>query len=84
VHLGFLCDGPSLTVVAWWCRGRAQSPLQLYGRDLTDEARRGLLDPVIGREQVMQRALQVGRCRPCLASLRSRLAISSCGRHACH
>jgi hypothetical protein len=39
---------------------RPQSALQQYGRDLTDEARRGLLDPVIGREQVLQRTLQVG------------------------
>jgi len=34
-------------------------PLPLLLRDLTDQARRGLLDPVIGREAIVQRALQV-------------------------
>jgi ATP-dependent Clp protease ATP-binding subunit ClpA len=39
--------------------------LQRFTRDLTHEARKGLLDPLIGRETVLQRTLQVGwrRCR---------------------
>lgn len=39
-----------------WVPGAA---LQRFGRDLTEEARRGLLDPVVGREQVVERVLQV-------------------------
>jgi ATP-dependent Clp protease ATP-binding subunit ClpA len=39
---------------------RGLSALSRYTRDLTDEARRGLLDPVIGRQDVMARTLQVG------------------------
>jgi ATP-dependent Clp protease ATP-binding subunit ClpB len=33
--------------------------LQKYGRDLTDEARRGKLDPVIGRDTEIRRVMQV-------------------------
>jgi ATP-dependent Clp protease ATP-binding subunit ClpB len=33
--------------------------LQKYGRDLTDEARRGKLDPVIGRDEEIRRVMQV-------------------------
>ena len=33
--------------------------LTKYGRDLTDEARRGKLDPVIGRDQEIRRVIQV-------------------------
>ncbi len=33
--------------------------LQKYGRDLTDEARRGKLDPVIGRDSEIRRLMQV-------------------------
>ena len=33
--------------------------LQRYGRDLTDLARRGKLDPVIGREEEIRRVIQV-------------------------
>eukprot|EP00775_Hariotina_reticulata_P013058 gene13058-13185_t len=40
-------------------RSRQLSSLQRYGRDMTEEARRGLLDPVIGRNDVIQRTLQV-------------------------
>eukprot|EP00878_Enallax_costatus_P019114 GHUV01020154.1.p1 GENE.GHUV01020154.1~~GHUV01020154.1.p1 ORF type:complete len:173 (+),score=42.58 GHUV01020154.1:265-783(+) len=40
-------------------RSRQLSALRRYGRDLTEEARRGLLDPVIGRQDVIQRTLQV-------------------------
>ena len=35
------------------------SVLSRFGRDLTSEARRGELDPCIGREDVIQRTLQV-------------------------
>ena len=33
--------------------------LKQYGRDLTDEARRGLLDPMIGRHAVLHRVLAI-------------------------
>src|SRR5579884_2319251 len=33
--------------------------LEKYGRDLTDEARRGRLDPVIGRDDEIRRVIQV-------------------------
>ncbi len=33
--------------------------LERYGRDLTDEARQGRLDPVIGRDQGIRRTIQV-------------------------
>jgi len=33
--------------------------LEKYGRDLTDAARRGLLDPVIGRDEEIRRVIQV-------------------------
>lgn len=35
------------------------SALQRFGRDLTDEARRGLLDRVVGREEVLERIQQI-------------------------
>ncbi len=34
-------------------------PLEKYGRDLTDLARRGKLDPVIGRDEEIRRVIQV-------------------------
>lgn len=34
-------------------------PLELYGRDLTELARAGKLDPVIGRDQEIRRSIQV-------------------------
>jgi ATP-dependent Clp protease ATP-binding subunit ClpC len=41
-------------------RPRARTPkLDRYGRDLTDAARRGLLDPVIGREDEVDQVLEV-------------------------
>jgi hypothetical protein len=40
-------------------RSRQLDALKRYGRDFTEEARRGLLDPVIGRASVMQRVMQV-------------------------
>ena len=36
-----------------------QSPLQRYGRDLTAEAAAGKLDPVIGRDEEIRRAIEV-------------------------
>src|SRR5699024_7638319 len=33
--------------------------LEKYGRDLTEEARRGRLDPVIGRDEEIRRTIQV-------------------------
>eukprot|EP00983_Pelagomonas_calceolata_P072883 1151913-Pelagomonas_calceolata.AAC.8 len=47
--------------VARWFPGAA---LRQFGRDLTDQARRGLLDPVIGREAIVQRALQEAHAPP--------------------
>ena len=38
---------------------RAPSVLEQYGRDLTESARQGLLDPVIGREMEIQRIVQI-------------------------
>ena len=35
------------------------APLDKYGRDLTEEARRGRLDPVIGRDDEIRRVVQV-------------------------
>ncbi|MCX7022842.1 MAG: ATP-dependent Clp protease ATP-binding subunit [bacterium] len=37
----------------------ADSALKTFGRDLTELARRGKLDPVIGREEVIDRVIQV-------------------------
>ena len=39
-------------------RGSYQA-LEQYGRDLTDVARRGKLDPVIGRDEEIRRMIQV-------------------------
>jgi len=38
---------------------RAQTPLEQYGRDLTESARKGELDPVIGRDTEIQRIVQI-------------------------
>lgn len=38
---------------------RAGSLLRTYGRDLTQEAREGRLDPLVGRSDVLARTLQV-------------------------
>jgi len=35
------------------------APLEKYGRDLTEEARAGKLDPVIGRDEEIRRVIQV-------------------------
>nr|WP_242888018.1 ATP-dependent Clp protease ATP-binding subunit [Actinomadura litoris] len=51
--------------------GRSTTPtLDDYGRDLTEEAREGRLDPVVGREDVIEQAIEVLSRRtknnPCL------------------
>lgn len=40
-------------------RSRQLDALRRYGRDMTDDARRGLLDPVVGRAAEVSRVLQV-------------------------
>jgi ATP-dependent Clp protease ATP-binding subunit ClpC len=45
-------------------KGQSRSPiLDKYGRDLTELARRGELDPVIGREQEIEQLLVILYCR---------------------
>jgi ATP-dependent Clp protease ATP-binding subunit ClpB len=36
-----------------------QSPLERFGRDLTEMAEQGKLDPVIGRDEEIRRVIQV-------------------------
>jgi len=53
-------DGPRDRTAEQPWRPRARTPqLDRYGRDLTDAARRGLLDPVIGREDEVDQVLEV-------------------------
>ncbi|MGO9309419.1 MAG: ATP-dependent Clp protease ATP-binding subunit ClpA [Spirochaetia bacterium] len=40
-------------------RGKPGRPLQVYAVDLTEKARAGLIDPLIGREELLQRTIQV-------------------------
>lgn len=50
------------TPVTTTCRpspASAPPALQRFARDLTEEARRGLLDPLLGRQQVLMRLVQV-------------------------
>ena len=51
-------------------RGGKGKALKKYGRDLTDEARKGKIDPVIGRQQEIDRVIQILSRRtknnPCL------------------
>ncbi|WP_410557277.1 ATP-dependent Clp protease ATP-binding subunit [Actinomadura fulvescens] len=52
-------------------QGPSETPtLDEYGRDLTEEARQGALDPVVGREEVIEQAIEVLSRRtknnPCL------------------
>lgn len=46
------------------------SPLEKYGRDLTEEAKKGKIDPVIGRQNEIERVIQILSRRtknnPCL------------------
>ena len=50
--------------------GPQKSMLEQYSRDLTQEAREGKLDPVIGREKEMERVIQIlsrrNKNNPCL------------------
>ena len=50
--------------------GPQRSMLEQYSRDLTQEAREGKLDPVIGREKEMERVIQIlsrrNKNNPCL------------------
>jgi len=39
--------------------GDQQSPLEQYGVDLTERAKAGKLDPVIGRDSEIQRTIQI-------------------------
>jgi ATP-dependent Clp protease ATP-binding subunit ClpB len=55
----------ALTTIRGSQRVTSQNPeatyeaLEKYGRDLTDAARRGILDPVIGRDEEIRRVIQV-------------------------
>jgi ATP-dependent Clp protease ATP-binding subunit ClpB len=55
----------ALTAIRGSQRVTSQNPeatyeaLEKYGRDLTDAARRGILDPVIGRDEEIRRVIQV-------------------------
>jgi ATP-dependent Clp protease ATP-binding subunit ClpA len=40
-------------------KGRASRPLQAYAVDLTEKARAGGIDPLIGRDEILQRTIQV-------------------------
>jgi ATP-dependent Clp protease ATP-binding subunit ClpA len=40
-------------------RGKPSRPLQAYAVDLTEKARAGGIDPLIGREELLQRTIQV-------------------------
>ena len=54
-------DGDEDTPVREGANGKAQKTptVNAYGRDLTDLARRGRLDPVIGREKELKRVIQI-------------------------
>ena len=52
---------------------RSKTPaLDSFGRDLTELARQSKLDPVIGREKEIERAIQNGHCRGIRAAGRGR------------
>ncbi|GAX77336.1 hypothetical protein CEUSTIGMA_g4782.t1 [Chlamydomonas eustigma] len=50
---------PKETSTSRRSRNLSKSALSQFGHDLTEDARLGLLDPCIGRQDVIQRALQV-------------------------
>jgi ATP-dependent Clp protease ATP-binding subunit ClpB len=63
---GFNIESPELMAAIQSVRGsqkvtdqNPESALAKYGRDLTDEARDGKLDPVIGRDEEIRRVIQV-------------------------
>ena len=44
-------------------KGEIKTPaLKAFGRDLTEIARKGDMDPVIGRQSEIERVIQIGRC----------------------
>ncbi len=60
--LGAQVEGgePSIPAASSPKQGRSKTPaLDAFGRDLTDMAREGKLDPVIGREKEIERVMQV-------------------------
>ncbi|NLA57927.1 MAG: AAA family ATPase, partial [Firmicutes bacterium] len=68
--LGLLGEGPTPAAAGKVARARKTPTLDQFGRDLTEMAREGKLDPVIGREKEIQRVIQVLSRRtknnPCL------------------
>ncbi|OQW49275.1 MAG: ATP-dependent Clp protease ATP-binding subunit ClpA [Proteobacteria bacterium SG_bin7] len=39
--------------------GPRQSPLEKFTQNLTEKARKGLIDPIIGRDQILERTIQI-------------------------
>ncbi|NLJ68920.1 MAG: ATP-dependent Clp protease ATP-binding subunit [Firmicutes bacterium] len=68
--LSLLGEGAAPAAGGKGARARKTPTLDQFGRDLTEMAREGKLDPVIGREQEIQRVIQVLSRRtknnPCL------------------
>ena len=52
-------DGANPTGATAQAQEEEQSPLQRFGRDLTESAEQGKLDPVIGRDEEIRRVIQV-------------------------
>src|SRR5438105_12715179 len=52
-------DGANPTGATAQPQEEEQSPLQRFGRDLTEAAEQGKLDPVIGRDEEIRRVIQV-------------------------
>src|SRR5438309_2452265 len=52
-------DGANPTGATAQPQEEEQSPLQRFGRDLTESAEQGKLDPVIGRDEEIRRVIQV-------------------------
>src|SRR5437660_2504658 len=52
-------DGANPTGATAQPQEEEQSPLQRFGRDLTEAAEQGRLDPVIGRDEEIRRVIQV-------------------------
>src|SRR6266513_4026837 len=52
-------DGANPTGATAQPQEEEQSPLQRFGRDLTESAEEGKLDPVIGRDEEIRRVIQV-------------------------
>ena len=72
-------SGAPLPSRACMRRPTGGSVLKRHGRDLTADAAEGRLDPLIGRQDVMERALQVSGVAPgcgCLEKLKTATGIS--------